>query len=118
MRAAGIVDNDVHTAKPLLRLGEEPLDVGALRDVGPDCCGSSASMLDAFDYASRARRISRVVDDDGSSVARETKRNGSADSAGGDRDDGNTCGWWRRNRASVSANWRFASALSRADWSC
>ena len=90
--AAGGVDDDVDAAECCDRLGEEPLHVQIVSDVGADSHGVAVAGEDRFDGRLGRTLVVEVVDDDGVAAGRQPADRRPANAAGPSGDDGHAAG--------------------------
>ncbi len=81
--AAGVVDEDVEAAQPVDGFGDEPLDVGGLRNVGMEEFGGSAFGPDVGDDGFTGLLAGVVLDADDRTAMAERPGGGGADSGRG-----------------------------------
>ena len=99
---ARIIDQDVELTECLLRLGEEPMDVGLVGDVCLHGDRPAALGGDFRDDAVGARLARAVVNDHGRTLSRQVLRDRRTDPLGGPRDDCNFCSKFRHQNVSPS----------------
>ena len=117
-QAAGVVHQDVDAAvAEAQRLGDQPIDVGLLGDVGLHRDRAPAERLDLLHGGLGLGGAAGVVDDDVGAVARELERDGAADVARSAGDERNLSGDGKRHvgdfgtKAVDRAHWRSRDTL-------